>query len=196
MNNLPADFPSLPAENASLARLVAWFCEVVKWLVARAAAREAGKLDPGCEFPWGTVASSPRTGRPHQELQNNEHREPDHERRAASPMREANVPTVRAAASRKAEPAPSLRLTRPRPPRRPSQIQRSQWPQKRDCHRARAGGALSLASRPRSTADPSKFDALRCVNFARSFCYDIVIINMVGTFRTAPTTRQNRISYR
>jgi hypothetical protein len=51
MTQLPADFPPMPAENASLAAVVTWLIELIRWWVARAAARDqgegAGEADPG-----------------------------------------------------------------------------------------------------------------------------------------------------
>ncbi len=50
MTPLPADFPPPPAENARLAAVITWIFEVLRWLVARAAARAAAGLDGGGGF--------------------------------------------------------------------------------------------------------------------------------------------------
>ncbi len=68
MTQLPADFPPMPAENASLAAVVTWLIELIRWWVARAAAREqgegAGDADPGIAPtpPEGSGRISPDEG--------------------------------------------------------------------------------------------------------------------------------------
>lgn len=46
---LPADFPPMPDENASLAAVLTWLIDLIRWWVARAAAREAGETAGDCD---------------------------------------------------------------------------------------------------------------------------------------------------
>jgi hypothetical protein len=170
MKNLPADFPSLPEENASLARLIAWFCEVVTWLVARAAARAAGELAGEAE----TAASAerlpptpPRTGSPdaqRHEAPANSGREACRPQRAFSPSGEQDHMIADAAA-----PAAMTEL----PPRagRTPRARRIAAPNARGSLRA---PTRAPASRPQSTADRLKIETLRDRSFARPIRYDTV----------------------
>jgi hypothetical protein len=51
MTQIPADFPQPPGENVGLAGIITWLLEVLRWYVARAAARAEGE-DGGWTDHW------------------------------------------------------------------------------------------------------------------------------------------------
>jgi hypothetical protein len=71
MTQLPADFPPMPAEDASLAAVITWLIELIRWWVARAASRDegegTGEAGPGVAPtppPDGPGCFSPEPGEP------------------------------------------------------------------------------------------------------------------------------------
>jgi hypothetical protein len=159
MTHLPADFPQLPAEDASLARLIAWFCEVLTWLVAQAPGWwESCKVEGETGRPESAdPAPPPRTGSPdngRNEEPVSAGREASRGRRAASPQEETENTTAQAAPARETE-APSPPLTRrPTPPRHTPELRTARSRQAPNARRRQRPTTPAQASHPRSTEDP------------------------------------------